>query len=133
MHEIWCFCYDGITPEVHPTGLVDVGDVVVGQLSSNYLTENGRRIPIIGQIPINGVVKYLGIPDFHRTSGPIWVENILAPHSSWGYCLTPNKMPLSWTRNVIVPWNGDVPAPPAYMTVCIPKNARAAVLRVRDE
>ena len=85
MHEIWCLSSDRITREVHPTAQLDVSAGVIGQFLSDYLAENGRRIPILGQISINGSVEYLGIPDFHRTSEPFWDDNILAPSSSWGY------------------------------------------------
>ena len=70
MHKIYCLGYDGITCELHPTAQVYVGAGSVGQLFSDYLAENGRRIFILGQIPINGSVKFLGIFNFHRTSGP---------------------------------------------------------------
>ena len=71
MHEIWCLGSDDITREVHPTAQVDVGAGVVGQFLPNYLSENGRTIPILGQIFFNGSVALLGIPYFHRTSGPM--------------------------------------------------------------
>ena len=79
MHEVWCSSSNGITREVHPTARVDVGAGVVLQSLSNYLTENGCRIPILGKISINESVEYLGIPDFHRTGGPMRDENILPP------------------------------------------------------
>ena len=85
MHEIWCLSSDRITREVHPTAQLDVSAVVIGQFLSNYLAKNGRRIPILGQICINGSVKCLGIPKFHRTSGPMYTENILAPHDTTGW------------------------------------------------
>ena len=61
---------------------VDVGTGVVGEFSSDHLTESGRRIPILGQISMNESVEYLGVPDFHRTDGPFWASNLLAPRSS---------------------------------------------------
>ena len=67
MHEVWDFGFDRITCEVHIKAQVDVSDGVVGYLFPNYLTESGRRVPILSQIPINGSVKYLGTPDFHKT------------------------------------------------------------------
>ena len=85
MHKVWCFSSGGITREVHPSALVDVSAGLVVQFSSDYLTEDGRRIPIVGQISINGSVEYLGIPDFHRVSGPFWDDNLLAPCYSWGF------------------------------------------------
>ena len=58
MHEIWCLNSYGITREVHPTAQVNAGAVIVEQFSSNYLAGNGRRIPIIGLISINGSHKW---------------------------------------------------------------------------
>ena len=50
MHEVWDFGDDVITDDIkrkaHPTALVDVRSGVVGQFSSEYFTENGRRIPM---------------------------------------------------------------------------------------
>ena len=70
--------------EVRPTAQVDVGAGVLGEFFSDYLAESGRRIPILGIITINGSVEWLGIPDFHRTGGPFWSDNLLAPGPSWG-------------------------------------------------
>ena len=46
IHEVWNFGEDSVTPEVHPTAQVDVGAGFVGEFSTNYLTGNGRRIPM---------------------------------------------------------------------------------------
>ena len=84
MHEVWALGFNRITREVHLIVQVDVGDGVVGQFSSEYLTENECRITILGKISMNGSVEYFGIPDFHRTDGPTWDDNFLDPCSSWG-------------------------------------------------
>ena len=84
IHKVWAFGSDDITHEVHPTAQVDVSAGVVGEFSSNYLTRSGRMIPILRKISIIGSVEYLGITDFHRTSGPFWDANLLAPCSIWG-------------------------------------------------
>ena len=85
MHEIRYLGSGGVTREVHPTVLLDVGYGVVEQFLSDYLAENGRRIPILDQIFINGGVELLVIPDFRRTSGPMYTDNILAPHDITGW------------------------------------------------
>ena len=111
-----------------------VGAGVLGKFQSNNLAENGCKILIIGQISINGSVKVLDIPDLHKTSGPIFTENILSPHDTtgWGDGGIPNQnCPVSQTRNVSVLWHGDVPACPANMTRS-PENARAAAQHVHD-
>ena len=39
---------------------------------------------MLGRISINGSVEWLGVPDFYRTNGPAWTDNILNPRPSWG-------------------------------------------------
>ena len=56
-NEVWAFSSNVIMCEVHPTEQVDVGAGFVGELFSYYLTESGRRIPIIERSPINGSVE----------------------------------------------------------------------------
>ena len=134
MHEVWCFGSNGTTREFHPTAQVDVGAGVVGHFSSDYLTSNGRIIPIIGQVSINGSVEYLGIPDFQRTGGPMWVDNLLDTFYNRGYSGIPNQnWPLSQPRNVSVPWRGAVPAFPDYMPPWSPENVRSPARRVCDD
>ena len=121
MHKIWCIGSDEINREVHPTAQVDIGAGTVGQFSSHYLAENGRIIPILGQISINGSVIFLGIPNLHRTSEPMFTENLLASHDTtgWGDGGTSIQnwpvLPGGTYSNVSVPWCGAVPACPACM------------------
>ena len=82
MNEIWCFGSHGITCEVHPTAQIYVGTGVVGQFSYNDLAGIGHIIPIHGQISTNGSVKLLGIPNFRRTSLPMYTDNLLDPHDT---------------------------------------------------
>ena len=84
MQKIWSLGSDGVTSEFLPTARVDAGDGTVGQLSTNFFAGNGCRIPILSQIFINGSAKILGIPNFHRTSGPMFIENFQAPHDTTG-------------------------------------------------
>ena len=116
---------------------VDVGTGFVGQFLFGYLTENGRRIPILSQISISGSVEYLGIPDFHRTGGPFWAKNLLYPCSSWGDGGTPTNQ--DWVVqpggpyvSVAVVWHGAVPARSAYIPRS-PENARASLRHVCDD
>ena len=39
---------------------------------------------MFGVYSINGSVQWLGVPDFLRTDGPPWTDNLLAPVPSWG-------------------------------------------------
>ena len=135
MHKIWSLVSNDITCEFHPIAQVYVGGGTVGQFLTDYLSENGRRITILGQISINGSVKLLGIPDFNITSGPMFIENLQAPHSTtfWVDSGTSNQnwpvIPGGTCHNVSVAWRGAVPARPAY-TPKSPKNACTAARRV---
>ena len=76
-------------------------------------------ILILGRISINGSVKWLGVPDFHRTGGPFWTANLLAPRSSWGYGGTTTNQnwgikPGGPYGSVAVMWIHPVPVRPAY-------------------
>ena len=56
IHESWCFVSDGVTREVHTTAQIYIGAETVGQFKTNYLAKNGRIIPVVIQISINGIV-----------------------------------------------------------------------------
>ena len=75
IHKIRCLSLDNITQEVHPKARVEVVAGTVGEFTTNYLYENRRRILIIGQLSINGIVKFLGIPGFSRRSGCCFFPN----------------------------------------------------------
>ena len=79
IHEIWCPGSNGVTREVHLTVQVDVGAETVGQFSTQYFLENGRRIPVICQISINRSVKLLDIPADAWGFGLPFIENVQAP------------------------------------------------------
>ena len=68
IHKVWDFGSDGITCEVCPKARLDVGAGVVGELLSDYLTESRRRVPILGQISINGSSEYW---EFLTSTGPV--------------------------------------------------------------
>ena len=58
IHELWCLGLENITYKVHPTARVEVGAVTVGYFMTNYLSENGYRIPIFRQLSINGNIQF---------------------------------------------------------------------------
>ena len=131
MHKIWRLGSDGITREVHPTAQIDIGAGTMGQFSYDYLAENGWRIPILGQISINGSVKMLGIPNLCRTSGPMFIENLLALILSVGVIRT-GSFPWGGAYSMwSVPCSSFIPAHPTYMPRS-PENARADACRVCD-
>ena len=80
IHEVWTFGDDGFTREVHPTEQEDVGAGFAEKFETDYLTPRWYRVPRFGRNSINGSVEWLGFPDFLRTDGPTWTENVLAPH-----------------------------------------------------
>ena len=69
INEMWCLGSDGVTREIHPKAQVEVDAGTVVQFKTNYLYGNGRIIPMVGQLSINGSVQLLDIPDFVRKSG----------------------------------------------------------------
>ena len=76
LHEMWCLGLDNVTRKIHPTAQVDIGAGTMGEFTTNCLAENGRRIPIIRKISINGSVQFLGIPDSIRNSELLLIENL---------------------------------------------------------
>ena len=90
---MWCLGSDGITHEIHPTAQVEVDAGTVVQFIINYLAENKHRISIIGKFSINGSVQLLGVPNFVRNSGLLFIENLQATTvpSGWGYANTSNQ------------------------------------------
>ena len=53
IHDLWCLGLDNITLRVHLTSRLKVVARTVGEFTINCLAENGRRIPIIGQLCTN--------------------------------------------------------------------------------
>ena len=137
VHEVWDFGDNGVARQVHPKARVDVGAGVVGELLSDYLTESGRRISILGRVFIHVSVKWLGVPDFHRTGGPFWTANLLAPRSSWGYGGTTTNQ--NWVSQPgrtfssdAIPWNRHVRVLLVYVRR-ISENTRAASVTITFE
>ena len=83
IHEVWTFGEDGVTREVHPTAQLDVVSGLVGEFSTDDLTEIWCRVPMFGINSINVSVEWMGVPDFLRTYGPAWNANLLSPCPSW--------------------------------------------------
>ena len=88
---------------------------------------------MFGKISINGSVEWLGVPDFHRTGGPFWADNILDTSSSLGYGDTTTNM--NWVSqhggpdgSAFVLWNFPVCVLPVYHCR-ISENMRAAARR----
>ena len=86
MHKIWCLGSDGVNCEFRPKAQIYVGAETVGQFVTQYFAENGRKIPIIIQISVNGNVKRLGIPADASGYGWPFNDNFLAStvSHSWG-------------------------------------------------
>ena len=61
---MWCLSLENFTRKSHPTVRVEVGDGTMREFTNNYLSENGLRTQIIGQLSINWSVRFFCIPDF---------------------------------------------------------------------
>ena len=138
LHGMWCLGSDKITRKIHPTARLEVGNGTLGLFTNNYLDENGRRIPVIGQLSINGSVQFLGIPNFFGNSGLLFIENLKSPTVTpgWGHSYTTTKnwlvIPVGPYRMWSVPWVSTVPSHLAYMPGS-PENPRTAARRICDD
>ena len=120
IHEIRFLGSNGVIREVHLTAQIDVDADTVRQFLTPYFAENGRRIPIIGQISINGSVELLGSPADAWGFGLPFIENLQAPTvpSGWEDSDTSNQncpvIPGGPYSNVAITWGSTVPACTAY-------------------
>ena len=64
INKMWCLGSDGVTSKIHPKAQVEVAAGTVGQFTTNYISGNGRIIPIVGQLSINESVELLDIHCF---------------------------------------------------------------------
>ena len=53
IHEVWTFGNNGIIPEFHNFARVDVGNFLRDCFATNYLTENGPRVPMLIKFQIS--------------------------------------------------------------------------------
>ena len=134
IHELWCLNLDGICREFHPTEHIEDTSGTVREFVTNYLAENGRQIPIIGQLSVNYRVQLLGLSDQAWVSGLPFIANILAHVESTGWECSKNSNQ-NWrgrfnnTSNITnVAWC----ACPAYLPRS-PVNPHAARRRVRND
>ena len=77
-NKLWWHGIGGICREVHPTARIDIPDWSVGEFITEYLSKNGRCNRIIGEIPINGSVQFIGIPEIWGSGFP-FIDNTRAP------------------------------------------------------
>ena len=134
IQKVWTFGEDSVTCEVHPTAQVDVGAEFLGELLTNYITENWCRILMFGVNLINGSVQWLGVPAPLRTDVNPYTDNILVPSPAWGTGGTATNtnwgsQPGGTYISVAVPWSGTVRVMTAYVHR-IPENMCSAALRV---
>ena len=119
IHEVWTCGDNRITPEVHPFARIDVRAFIGEYFGTDYLAENGRRVPMFSRKSINGSVKWLIVPSFLKNDGTPWAENILCTCRRWGVESTHEIWALESQTSgrydgVDVPWCGSVPARPTY-------------------
>ena len=137
VNEVWTLGEDGVTREVRTKAQVDVGTGFIGEFATDYLTEIWRRFCMFGRNYINRSVQWLVVPDFLRTDGPTWTDNLLAPYFSLGdrgYTTNQNWGSQSGegSDSVSVPCNRPVCVLPYYHRRIF-ENMRAAARRVCDD
>ena len=64
IQEVWTFGNSGITPKVHPFVRVDVSAFTRDCFGTDYLAENGRRVPMFVLKYIKGSVEWLSVLNF---------------------------------------------------------------------
>ena len=138
IHELWCLCLDRICRKVHSTAYVEVPAGTIRYFVTDYIAKNGRQIPIIGQLSVNGSVQFLGLTDQAWGSGFPFITNLLARVESTGWG-SPNNYNQNWggqlndaNRIKNVTWGDSVSACPAYLPWS-PTNPCAAPHRIRDD
>ena len=105
---------------------------------TNYPAKNGHIVLIIGRLPINVSVQFLGILVFFRNSGLFFIENLQASNvtTGLGHADTTNQncgVILRGPYSMLgFPWVNNLPAHPDYIPKS-PENPRAAARRIRDD
>ena len=86
---------------------------------------------------INGSVQWLGVPQFLRTNGPPWTDNILVPSPSWGNGGTSTN--LNWGSQpgghyiIVSVLSGVLVLAMLAYFLRSPEKTRSAARRVRDD
>ena len=96
IHEAWTFREDWNTHEVHYFARADVGSFVRECFATNYLTENGRRVPMFRRKWINWSFEWMVFLTF------------------WGQ-IDPLGLPISWS--LIQIGGAEVPVPVRILVV----------------
>ena len=108
------------------------------KFTTDYLVKNGYRIPIVGELSINGSVQLLGIPDFVRNSELSFFQDLQAPTvtSGWGDADTSNKkrgvIPGGPYINIVAAWVSTVTSHLDDMPRIL-ENLRTSAGHVRDD
>ena len=63
IHVLWCHGIDRICHKVLPYQRIEIPDGTVGEFVTDYISKNGRRNQIIGELSINGSVKLIRISE----------------------------------------------------------------------
>ena len=63
IYELWCMGLYNISHKFYPTSQVEVASRTVGKFVTYYLSENGRKIQIIGKLSVNNSIQFLNIPN----------------------------------------------------------------------
>ena len=84
IHEFWYLGLDNTTLEVHPAAQVEVITGTVKEFLTDYLSENGRRIQIIGQPSVNNSIHFLVVPAQVWGRGLPFIFNLNYPVEATG-------------------------------------------------
>ena len=62
-NDLWYHWFKSLSRDVHPTAQVEIPPGTDGKLTTEYLTNNGQHIIIIGKSFVNGSVQFTSIPE----------------------------------------------------------------------
>ena len=70
IHELWCHGIDRLCREVHPAARIDIPAGTIRDYVTKYLSANGQRNKIIGELSMIGRVKFIALYE-------IWVSRLM--------------------------------------------------------
>ena len=99
IHKLWIHRIDRLCHEVPPTSRIDIPAWTIGEFFTEYLSDKGWLNLIIGEIYINGSIKFIRLPEIW-VSGLPFIENPRAPEATRGWWITGSTIITeSWGRS----------------------------------
>ena len=114
IHKLWCWDIDGICREVHPKERVEILSGTVGEFVTEYIRENGLHNHIIRELPINGIVQFIGLYQIWGSGLP-YIVNLQDCVESTG-----------WVSSVVTSSNGN-PGSDTVNVICGVRFAHSTV------